>query len=65
MLLIGIETVGRLVENQYQRIVEQGLRQTDATLEALRQGLDRLFEDALRARDAESRHRCGACGFPR
>ncbi len=46
VLLIGIETVGGLVEDQHLRIVQQRLGQADAALEALRERFDRLFEHA-------------------
>ena len=36
VLLIGIEAVGRLVEHECGRIVEQSLREADALLEAFR-----------------------------
>ena len=47
VFLVRIEAVGRLVENQHGRIVHDRLGQTDAALEALRQGIDRLFEHAV------------------
>ena len=44
-LLVGVQPVGRLVEDEHVRVVQQGLRQADATLEALRERLDRLVQD--------------------
>ena len=35
VLLVGIQTVGRFVQHQHGRIVQQGLRQADTALEAL------------------------------
>ena len=52
VLLVRIEAVGRLVEDQHLRVVQQRLRQADAALEALRQRLDDLLEHA---RQAEAR----------
>ena len=46
VLLVRIEAVGRLVEDQHLRVVQERLRQTDAALEALRQRLDDLLEHA-------------------
>ncbi len=43
----GIEPVGRLVEHQHRRIVQQRLREPDAALEAFGQGLDRLQPHAF------------------
>ncbi|KAF0117579.1 MAG: Uncharacterized protein FD149_1082 [Rhodospirillaceae bacterium] len=45
MFLVGIKAVGRLVENQYVRVVQQGLGQTHPSFEALGQGVDGLGED--------------------
>ena len=42
VLLIGVQPVGRLVQHQHRWIVQQGLRQANAALEAFRQSLDRL-----------------------
>ena len=42
VLLVGVEAVGRLVEDQHRRIVEQRLGEADALLVALGKGLDRL-----------------------
>src|SRR5687767_6716130 len=42
ILLVGIEAVGRLVEHQCGGIVQERLGETDALLEALREGFDRL-----------------------
>ena len=46
VLLVGIEAVGRLVEDQHVGIVQQRLGEADAALEALGQRLDRLVEHA-------------------
>ena len=53
MLLVGIETVGRLVQHQHGRIMQQRLREADAALEAFRQRLDRLQPDALQPGQAD------------
>src|SRR5579863_6869407 len=45
MFLIGIEAVGRLVENQHVGIVDEGLREADSALEAFRQGIDAPMQD--------------------
>ena len=47
VLLIGVEAVGRLVEDQDLGIVQQRDREADPALEALRERLDRLPEHAL------------------
>ena len=47
MLLVRVEAVGRLVEHQDRRIMQQRLRQADAALEALGQGFDRLQAHAF------------------
>ena len=44
-LLVGVQPVGRLVEDEHVRIVEQGLRQADAPPEPLGERLDRLVQD--------------------
>ena len=44
-LLVGVQPVGRLVEDEHVRIVQQGLRQADAPLEPLGERLDRLVQD--------------------
>ena len=45
VFLVGVEPVGRLVEDQHLRIVQQRLRDPDAAPVALRQGLDRLVQN--------------------
>jgi hypothetical protein len=45
VLLIGIESVGWLVEDQNIGIMHHGLRDADATLEAFGQGIDALVPD--------------------
>ena len=45
VLLVGVEPVGRLVEDQHLGIVQQRLRHPDPAFEALRQCLDRLMQD--------------------
>ena len=47
VLLVGVETVGRLVQHQHRRIMQQRLRQADAALESLGQRLDRLQPHAF------------------
>ncbi|MNV51191.1 hypothetical protein D3C71_1432310 [compost metagenome] len=47
VLLVRIEAIGRLVEDQHLGIMHDGLGQPDPALEALGQGLDRLFEDSV------------------
>ncbi|MCY1437358.1 hypothetical protein D9M71_535160 [compost metagenome] len=47
MLLVGVEAIGRLVEDQHLRIMQDRLSQADAALEALGQGLDGLLADVL------------------
>ncbi len=44
ILLVRVETVGRLVEDQHLGIVQQRLRHPDPAFEALRQCLDRLMQ---------------------
>ena len=57
VLLVGIEPVGRLVEHQHRRVVQQRLRQADAALEALRQCLHRLQQHAFEPRQRPPRGR--------
>ena len=45
VFLVGVEPVGRLVEDQHLRIVQQRLRHPDAAPVALRQGFDRLVQN--------------------
>ena len=45
VFLVGVEPVGRLVEDQHLRIVQQCLGHADTPPVALRQGLDRLVHD--------------------
>ena len=45
ILLVGVEPVGRLVEDQHLGIVQQRLRHPDPAFEALRQCFDRLMQD--------------------
>ena len=45
VFLVGVEPVGRLVEDQHLRIVQQRLRDPNAAPVALRQGLDRLVQN--------------------
>ncbi len=47
VFLIGIEPIGRLVQDQHQRIVQDRLGQTDTTFETLGQGLDGLLGHTL------------------
>ena len=49
VFLVGIEPVGRLVEDQHVGIVQQRLRDPDPALEALRQCFDRLMHDLARS----------------
>ena len=44
VFLVRVEAVGRLVEDQHLRVVQDRLREADAALEALGQGLDRLVQ---------------------
>ena len=60
VFLVGIETVGRLVEDQHRRIVQQRLGQTDAALEALGEGLDRLLQHVSERQCVRPRGRCAA-----
>ncbi len=50
VLLVGVEPVGRLVEDQHRGIVQERLRQSDAALVALRQRLDRLRQHGMQRR---------------
>ena len=45
MFLVGVETVGGLVEDQHLRVVQDRLGETDTTLEALGERLDALVKD--------------------
>ena len=47
MLLVRIESIGRLVEDQHRRIMQNGLRQTGAVTVTLRQRVDALVNDRL------------------
>ena len=47
MLLVGVEAIGRLVEDQHTRIMQNRLSQADAALEALGQRLDALLQHRL------------------
>ena len=47
VLLVGIEAVGRLVHDQHLGVVQDRLRQADAALEALGEGLDGAVEHRL------------------
>ena len=47
VLLVRIEPVGRLVENQHRRIVQDRLREADAAAKALGQRLDHLVQHTL------------------
>ena len=47
VLLVWVQTVGWLIQNQYLRVVQDGLGQTNTAFEALGQGLDALAEYAL------------------
>ena len=53
VLLVRVQPVGRLVQHQHRRIVQQRLRQADPALEAFRQCLHRLQPHALQRRQAE------------
>ena len=44
-LLVGVQPVGRLVEDEHVRIVQQGLSEADTALEPLGERLDRLVQD--------------------
>ncbi len=50
VFLIRVEAVGRLVQDQHLRIVDQRLREADAAPESLGQGFDDLVDDRGRAR---------------
>jgi len=45
VFLVGVESVGGLIQDQHLRIVDQRLRQTDAAAKALRQCFDHLVDD--------------------
>ena len=47
MLLVGVEAVGRLVEDHDVGVVQERLGQADPALEALGQGVDRPVEHAV------------------
>ena len=49
VLLIRIETVGRFIQYQHLRVVNQRLRQSDAAAKALRQRLDDLMDHRSQA----------------
>ena len=47
MLLIRVQTVGRLVQHQDFRVVNDGLRETGAVAEAFGKGVHALVQDRL------------------
>ena len=47
MLLIRIKAVGRFVENQYSRVVQNRLGKPDAAFVSFRKRLDLLIGDAV------------------
>ena len=53
VLLQRIEAVGGLVEDQHLRVVDDGLREADAALEALGQRFDGLGDDRLELQPAD------------
>src|SRR6185312_5239867 len=63
VLLVGIESVGGLVQDKYRRIVHDRLRQADTAAKALRQRVDGLLEHSLQLQTRD--HVVQARGAPR
>ena len=47
MLLVGVETVGRFIEDEHLRVVDDRLRETGAMAVTFREGVDALVADRL------------------
>ena len=54
MFLIGIQAIGRLIEDQHLRIMENRLRQANPAFEPLGQGFDRLFRHPVQVQAIDS-----------